>query len=57
VASVTLMFLEAHNLLKQERPDTVLGRIKTCTHIGDAVRHADYVQESVPIVMKSKTSF
>jgi 3-hydroxypropionate dehydrogenase (NADP+) len=44
----TLMFLEAHKLLKQERPDTVLGRIKTCTRIGDAVCHADYVQESVP---------
>jgi len=44
----TLMFLEANNLLKQERTDTVLGRIKTCTHIGDAVCHADYVQESVP---------
>jgi 3-hydroxypropionate dehydrogenase (NADP+) len=44
----TLMFLEANNLLKQERTDTVLGRIKTCTHIRDAVCHADYVQESVP---------
>ena len=44
----TLMFLEANNLLKQERPDTALGRIKTCTHIRDAVCHADYVQESVP---------
>jgi len=44
----TLMFLEANNLLKQERPDTALGRIKTCTRIGDAVCHADYVQESVP---------
>jgi 3-hydroxypropionate dehydrogenase (NADP+) len=44
----TLMFLEANNLLKQGRPDTVLGRIKTCTRIGDAVCHADYVQESVP---------
>jgi 3-hydroxypropionate dehydrogenase (NADP+) len=42
------MFLEANNLLKQERPDTALGRIKTCTHIRDAVCHADYVQESVP---------
>lgn len=44
----TLMFLEANNLLKQEKPDTVLGRIKTCTRIGDAVCRADYVQESVP---------
>jgi 3-hydroxypropionate dehydrogenase (NADP+) len=44
----TLMFLEANNLLNQERADTVLGRIKTCTHIRDAVSQADYVQESVP---------
>jgi 3-hydroxypropionate dehydrogenase (NADP+) len=44
----TLMFLEANDLLKQESPNTVLERIKTCTSIGDAVRHADYVQESVP---------
>ena len=44
----TLMFLEANNLLKQGRTDTVLGRIKTCTHIRDAVCQADYVQESVP---------
>lgn len=44
----TLMFLETHHLLKQEGPDTVLGRIKTCTRIGDAVCRADYVQESVP---------
>src|SRR5512137_1881935 len=44
----TLMFLEANNLLKQGRTDTVLGRIKTCTHIRDAVWEADYVQESVP---------
>jgi 3-hydroxypropionate dehydrogenase (NADP+) len=42
------MFLEANNLLKQGRTDTVLGKIKTCTHIRDAVCHADYVQESVP---------
>lgn len=44
----SLMFLEANDLLKQERTDTVLGRIKTCTRIGDAVSDADYVQESVP---------
>lgn len=43
-----LMFLEANNLLKQGGTDTVLGRIKTCTYIRDAVCHADYVQESVP---------
>jgi carnitine 3-dehydrogenase len=44
----TLMFLEANNLLKQGRSDTVLGKIKTCTKIHDTVCHADYVQESVP---------
>ena len=44
----TLMFLEVNNLLRQEKADTVLGRIKTCTDIRDAVCHADYVQESVP---------
>ena len=44
----TLMFLEAHNLLKQGTPETALARIKTGTRIGDAVSHADYVQESVP---------
>jgi 3-hydroxypropionate dehydrogenase (NADP+) len=44
----SLMFLEANSLLKQERADTVLGRIKTCTQIREAVCQADYVQESVP---------
>jgi 3-hydroxyacyl-CoA dehydrogenase len=44
----TLMFLEANNLLKQGSTGTVLERIKTCTHIRDAVCQADYVQESVP---------
>ena len=43
-----LMFLEANNLLTQGGTDTVLGRIKTCTHLRDALCHADYVQESVP---------
>jgi 3-hydroxypropionate dehydrogenase (NADP+) len=43
-----LMFLEVNNLLKQGKADTVLGEIKTCTNIRDAVCHADYVQESVP---------
>jgi 3-hydroxypropionate dehydrogenase (NADP+) len=42
------MFLEANNLLKQGKTDTVLWKIKTCTDIHDAVCHADYVQESVP---------
>jgi 3-hydroxypropionate dehydrogenase (NADP+) len=49
-----LIFLEANNLLKQERTDTVLGRIKTCTHIRDAVCQADYVQESVPDSYETK---
>ena len=44
----TLTFLKDNDLLKQERPDAALGRIKTCTRIGDAVGHADYIQESVP---------
>jgi 3-hydroxyacyl-CoA dehydrogenase len=44
----TLMFLEANNLLKRGRTDTVLGRVKTCTQIRDAVCEVDYVQESVP---------
>ena len=43
-----LMFLEANNLLKQGEADTALKRIKMSTLIGEAVRHADYVQESVP---------
>ena len=44
----TLVFLEANHLLKQGGTETALARIKTCTRIGDAVGHADYVQESVP---------
>jgi 3-hydroxyacyl-CoA dehydrogenase len=42
------MFLEAKNLLKQGEADAALKRIKTTTHIDEAVDHADYVQESVP---------
>ncbi|MCJ7782338.1 MAG: 3-hydroxyacyl-CoA dehydrogenase NAD-binding domain-containing protein [Desulfobacterales bacterium] len=43
-----LMFLEANNLLKQGEADAALKRIKVSTLIGEAVGHADYVQESVP---------
>ena len=43
-----LMFLEANNLLKQGEADAALKRIKMSTLIGEAVCHADYVQESVP---------
>jgi carnitine 3-dehydrogenase len=43
-----LMFLEASNLLKQGEAEAALKRIKVSTLIGEAVRKADYVQESVP---------
>jgi 3-hydroxypropionate dehydrogenase (NADP+) len=43
-----LMFLEANNLLKQGETKSALKRIKVSTRIGEAVSHADYVQESVP---------
>jgi 3-hydroxyacyl-CoA dehydrogenase len=43
-----LMFLEANDLLKQGEADAALKRIKISTFIGEAVGHADYVQESVP---------
>ena len=43
-----LMFLEASNLLKQGEAEAALKRIKVSTLIGEAVRDADYVQESVP---------
>ena len=42
------MFLEANNLLKQGVADAALKRMKVSTLIGEAVCHADYVQESVP---------
>jgi 3-hydroxypropionate dehydrogenase (NADP+) len=42
-----LMFLEANNFLKKNESDAALKRIKTGTSIGEAVAHADYVQESV----------
>jgi 3-hydroxypropionate dehydrogenase (NADP+) len=43
-----LLFLEAKNLLKQGDAEEALKRIETRTLIGEAVGHADYVQESVP---------
>ncbi len=43
-----LMFFETHNLLRQGEAEAALKRIKTTTHIEEAVGHADYVQESVP---------
>jgi 3-hydroxyacyl-CoA dehydrogenase len=43
-----LRFLEANKLLKQGEVDVALKKIKKSTLIGEAVRDADYVQESVP---------
>ena len=43
-----LMFLEANKLLKRGEADVALKKIKMSTLIGEAVRNADYVQESVP---------
>ncbi len=43
-----LMFLEANKLLKRGEAHAALKRIRVSTLIGDAVRDADYVQESVP---------
>jgi len=43
-----LIFLEAKSLLKQGEANAALKRIKTNRLIGEAVREADYVQESVP---------
>jgi 3-hydroxyacyl-CoA dehydrogenase len=43
-----LGFLEKNKLLKTGEADLALKRIKMTTVIGDAVRDADYVQESVP---------
>ncbi|MGZ3615150.1 MAG: 3-hydroxyacyl-CoA dehydrogenase NAD-binding domain-containing protein, partial [Thermodesulfobacteriota bacterium] len=42
-----LMFLEANNFLKKKDSAAALKRIKISTSIGEAVAHADYVQESV----------
>jgi 3-hydroxypropionate dehydrogenase (NADP+) len=43
-----LLFLETNHLLKQGEADAALKRIKMSTLMGEAVCHADYVQESVP---------
>jgi len=43
-----LRFLEANKLLKRGEADVALKKIKLSTLIGEAVREADYVQESVP---------
>ena len=43
-----LMFLEANHILKQGGAEAALKRITMTTRIGEAVGHADYVQESVP---------
>jgi len=43
-----LIFLEANHLLKQGEAEAALKRIKVSRLIGEAVRNADYVQESVP---------
>ena len=43
-----LMFLEGEKLLKRGQADAALKRIKMNTVISEAVRDADYVQESVP---------
>jgi 3-hydroxyacyl-CoA dehydrogenase len=45
---VNLDFLETHGLLPEGDADTSIERIRTTTHIADAVGHVDYVQESVP---------
>jgi 3-hydroxypropionate dehydrogenase (NADP+) len=42
-----LMFLEANSFLKRGEADAALKRIKMSTLMGEAVCHADYVQESV----------
>ena len=43
-----LRFLETNKFLKRGEADVALKKIKMSTLIGEAVRDADYVQESVP---------
>jgi 3-hydroxypropionate dehydrogenase (NADP+) len=43
-----LRFLEANDFLKQGEAEAALQKVKMSTLIGEAVRDADYVQESVP---------
>ncbi len=47
-AKANLLFLEANRLLREGEAQAALKRIKVSTFIGEAVGHADYVQESVP---------
>ena len=44
----SLIFMEENNLLRAGEADAALKRIKTTTDLGEAVAHADYIQESVP---------
>ena len=43
-----LNFLEGHELLERGVTKDALNRIKTTTSVSDAVKDADYIQESVP---------
>jgi len=43
-----LIFLEGKSLINQGEAEAALKRIKTSKLIGEAVRNADYIQESVP---------
>ena len=43
-----LLFLEASNLLGQSGAEAALRKIEVTPFLGQAVSHADYVQESVP---------
>ena len=45
---LNLQFLEARDLLRSGEAEAALKRIKMSNSIGEAVDHADYVQESVP---------
>jgi len=45
---LNLSFLETQGLVPKGNVEAGRDRIKTTTHIADAVGHVDYVQESVP---------
>ncbi len=45
---LNLSFLEAQGIVSKGNVEDGQARIKTTTHIADAVGHVDYVQESVP---------
>ncbi len=49
-----LLFLESTDLLRQGEAVAALSRIKVSTEIGETVRNADYIQESVPDDYESK---